>query len=55
MNAGQSLGVEGYNELFSYVGEYQNDFGDLVWQALLQLWQNYLYRKSDVARGWRSL
>ena len=43
MNAGQSLGVEGYNELFRYVGAYQNEFGDLVWQALLQLWQSYLY------------
>ena len=51
MNVGQSLGVEGYNELFGYVGAYQNDFGDLVWQALLQLWQSYPYRNQMLQGG----
>ncbi len=41
MIAGQSLGVRGYNELFGYICAYQSDFGNLVWQALLQLWQSY--------------
>ena len=50
-NVGQSLGVEGYNELFGYVGAYQNDHGDLVWQALLQLWQSYLYRNQMLQGG----
>ena len=51
MHAGQSLGVEGYSELFRYVGAHQNDFGDLVWQALLQLWQSYLYRHQMLQGG----
>ena len=56
MNVGQSLDVRGYSELFGYVGAYENDFGNLVWQALLQLWQSYLYRNQmlqGVAKsGW---
>ena len=58
MNAGWSLGVEGYNELFGYIGADQNDFGDRVWQALPRLWQRYPHRDrmlqggGTVCMGW---
>ena len=58
MNAGWSLGVRGYNELFGYIGADHNDFGDRVWQALPRLWQRYPHRDrmlqggGTVCMGW---